>query len=159
MFQRSQSKIGTALLRSLTSETATSCWEGLGSGMSAASRMALHCDARHAGPRVLQDSRQSFSTFASRLHLQQQSSRHSWSQHSLPNVAHPSHTLFHTPGPQASGKMTWSGRGRSMSTMSPDNVVYGIMAVNAAVFLGWQQPSLRQFMRTHFTGTLPPNKL
>lgn len=158
MFKRSQSKLGAAALRALTADTSAACWDGLSTGLTAASRMALQDSTGHVGPRVLQNTRQSFSTFASRLHLQQYSSRHSGSQCGLPSVAHPSHTLFHAPGPQGSGRVTWSGRGRSMLTMSPDNVVYGIMAANAAVFLGWQQPSWRQFMTTHFTGTLSSSR-
>lgn len=157
MFQRSQSKLGPAILRSLKSDAVASCWEGLSTGMNAASRMAVRCDAGHVAPRLVQHSRQgnSFSTFASRLHLEQQSLGRSRSQYSPHNAAHPSNTLFHVPGPQRSGRVTWSGRGRSMSTIAPENVVYGIMAVNAAVFLAWQQPSLKVFMTNHFTGVLP----
>lgn len=149
MFMRSRSQLGAAILRSLSSETATTSWEGLSFGMNAAASMAMRCDAGHAAPRVLQHCKQNhaFSTFASRLHLQQQSLRQTWHQH---NVAH---NLFHVSGPQSSSRLTWSKGGRTISTLTPDNVVLGIMAVNGAVFIAWQQPSMRQFMTQHFTGT------
>lgn len=114
----------------------------------------LRYDAVQTGPQLFQHSKQghSFSTFASRA-FQQRIRGKVQAPQSLHSALEPCNTLFHAPGPQSSGRIVWSGRQRTMSSMSPENVVYGIMALNGAVFIAWQQPSLRHFMTQHFTAS------
>lgn len=155
MFSRSSSKFKSAVLRCLATQAEGACWGGAcRSGLNPPSIMAvLRYDAVQTGPQLFQHSKQghSFSTFASRA-FQQPTRGKVQAPQSLHSALEPCNTLFHVPGPQSSGRVVWSGRGRTMSSMSPENVVYGIMALNGAVFIAWQQPSLQQFMTQHFTG-------
>jgi Fe-S cluster biogenesis protein NfuA len=131
MFMRSQLMLGAALLRS---ELAARCCEGVSAVLNASCRPALRSDGRQVLQMAMHQNKQGhfLGTFACRLQGMCQGS----STHSLQHVAHPSNTaLFNIPGFPRGRMKSWSARGRTMSTLTPENAVYGILAVCAEHFV------------------------